>query len=148
MNQIIKNILGWVAYFLIIFGFIYGIPRLMSYALNTPYPMAAITSGSMWPALKTGDIVFIRGIKDKSELAIGDIIVYRNPSSDSGQASGFTIHRVIKLNSDAAITRGDANNANDAPVPYGEIVGMAVSYNNKPVRIPMLGDINILLSKK
>lgn len=141
MNHILKNILGWIAYFAVIITLIYGIPRLMSYVLDTPYPMAAITSGSMWPALKTGDLVFIHGIKDKNEVKMGDIVVYKN-------LTGFTIHRVIMLEDSNVITRGDANTANDKPVPYEEIVGKAITFNNNPVRIPMLGDINIIFSKK
>lgn len=147
MNQFIKSILGWIAYFLILFGLIYGIPKAMSAVLHTPYPMAAVTSGSMWPALKTGDLVFIQGIKDKNDVRVGDIVVYKNFSLDSGQVQGFIIHRVIKLNSNTVITQGDANNISDMPVGYEEIIGKAVSFNNKPVRIPMLGDLNTILRK-
>lgn len=141
MNQLLKTILGWLAYFLILFALIYGIPKAMSAVLQTPYPMAAITSGSMWPALKTGDLVLIKGVKGKEDMKIGDIIVYRNEK-------GFTIHRVIKLNDETVITKGDANNISDAPVKYGEIIGKTVSFDSKPFRIPYLGKISFLLNKK
>ena len=119
---------------------IYGIPKAMSYTLNTPYPMASITSGSMWPALKTGDLVFIQGLKSKNDINIGDIIVYKNQI-------GFTIHRAIKLNEETVITKGDANNVSDMPVKYDEVIGKAVSYKNSPIRIPNLGGISILMNK-
>lgn len=139
INNTIKNIAGWIIYFLVLILLIYGIPRAMSYFLDTPYPMASITSGSMWPALQTGDLVFIQGLKNKHDIRIGDIIVYRNQI-------GFTIHRVIKINNETVITKGDANNISDAPVPYDEVVGKAVTYNKSPIRIPNLGSISILMN--
>lgn len=141
MNQLLKSILGWVAYFLILFGLIWGIPKAMSYALDTPYPMAAITSGSMWPALKTGDLVLIKGVKNKSDIKIGDVVIYRNQK-------GFTIHRVIKMNDETAITKGDANNISDAPVKYSEIIGKSINFYAKPLRIPYLGEISIIMNNK
>lgn len=141
MNQLLKNILGWLAYFLMLFILIYGIPKAMSAVLNTSYPMAAITSGSMWPALKTGDLVLIKGVKSKEDIKIDDIVVYRNEK-------GFTIHRVIKMNDETITTKGDANNISDLPVRYEEIVGKTVSFDSKPFRIPYLGRISFLLNKK
>lgn len=140
IDKTIKNIAGWMLYFTALALLIYGIPKAMSYALNTPYPMASITSGSMWPALKTGDLVFIQGLSSKTDIKIGDIIVYKNQK-------GFTIHRVIKLNEGTVVTKGDANNVNDVPVKYEEVVGKALTYKNSPIRIPNLGSISILMNK-
>jgi len=80
MNKkgIVKKILGWVIYIAILVALIYGIPRGLTYALDTPYPMAAITSGSMWPALKQGDLVLIKGVDSKDDIQLGDIVVYKN----------------------------------------------------------------------
>ena len=140
INQTIKNIAGWILYFAALALLIYGIPKAMSYTLDTPYPMASITSGSMWPALKTGDLVFIQGIKSKNDVKMGDIIVYHNQK-------GFTIHRIIKLNEGTVVTKGDANNINDTPITYEEIVGKALMYKNSPIRIPNLGNVSILMNK-
>ena len=103
--------------------------------------MAAITSGSMWPTLKTGDMVFIQGVRDKDEFAVGDIVVYQNPE-------GFTIHRVEEKLPDEVITKGDANNTQDTPVKYEDIVGKTVEFRGKPLRIPWLGNISIAVNKK
>lgn len=148
MKKIVKNVLGWVLYIAILVGLIYGIPKGLAYVLKTEYPMASITSGSMWPALKKGDMVFIKGIASKDEIKEGDIIVYKNPpSTGTGQTSGFTIHRVIEINEDTAITKGDANNVSDSPVKYNEIIGKAVTIKGKPFRIPFLGNIGMLINK-
>ena len=52
---------------------IFGLPKFLSWSLDTPYPLASITSGSMWPALHEGDLVFIEGV-EKDELKVGDIV--------------------------------------------------------------------------
>jgi len=140
-KKLIKDIAGWVIYLAFLAGLVYGIPKGLAYVLKTPYPMAAITSGSMWPALKRGDLVLIKGVSAKNEIKVGDIIVYRNQI-------GFTIHRVIEMREDTVITKGDANNVADSPVRYEEIVGKALSFGNgKVVKIPSLGSISILVNK-
>jgi len=140
MKKILKEIIFWIFYIAILAGLIYGIPRGLSYVLKTEYPMASITSGSMWPVLKRGDLILIKGINSKDEIKIGDIVVYKNPK-------GFTIHRVVKLEWNAVTTRGDANNVDDQPVSYEEIIGKPLVINNKPLRIPFLGMISVLINK-
>jgi len=140
MNKTLKSVIGWILYIAILVGLVYGIPKGLAYFLEPDYPMASITSGSMWPALKQGDLILIKGVSSKEEIQIGDIIVYRNPK-------GFTIHRVIKLNENTLITKGDANNVEDAPVKYEEVIGKTVTLNNKPFRIPFIGKIGLLINK-
>ena len=140
-KKLIKSLIGWVLYLGFLIGLVYGIPKGLAYALKTDYPMASITSGSMWPVLKRGDLILIRGVADaKEEVEVDDIIVYRNPK-------GFTIHRVIKLNEDTLVTKGDANNVADNPIKYEDIVGELLTFNEKPVRIPLLGSISLLVNK-
>lgn len=134
-KKIIKGVIEWLIY-LIIFGLIvWGTPKSLSYFLHTDYPIASITSSSMWPALKQGDIVLIKGASAKEDIKKGDIVVFRN-------VRGFTIHRVVRLYDDQFITRGDANNVDDKPVSYSELVGKALTIKGKPFRIPYLGKIS------
>lgn len=140
MNKKVKSIIGWIIYIGILIGLVFGVPKGLAYFLKTEYPMASITSGSMWPSLKKGDMVLIKGISDKNEIQMNDIVVFRNEK-------GFTIHRVIELNEDTLITKGDANNVQDAPVRYEDIIGKALIFNNKPLRIPLLGTISIMINK-
>jgi len=140
MKKTTKKIIGWVCYLAVLVGLVVGTPRLLSFALKTPYPMASITSSSMWPALKRGDLVFIKGVGSRGNIEVGDVIVYNN-------SLGFTIHRVVELNQETLITKGDANNTPDAPVKYGEVIGRAVKWGEEPFRIPWLGHISILLNK-
>jgi len=138
MNKKTKNILEWIVCAVIVVAIAYGTPMVLSKILKTEYPVASITSSSMWPALKKGDIVFIKNV-DKSELKVGDVVVYKNER-------GFTIHRVTELNEKTLKTKGDANNVSDRPVKYEEVVGRTVEWNGKPFRIPKLGKITILMS--
>lgn len=140
MNKVLKSTISWVLYIAILIGLIYGIPRGLSYFLKTDHPMASITSGSMWPELKKGDLILIKGINSKEDINIGDVIVYSN-------IKGFTIHRVIEMNEDSLITKGDANNVKDSPIKYEEIIGKALTINEKTFRIPFLGIISVFINK-
>jgi len=140
MKKFWKNLIGWVLYIGFLVGLIYGTPRGLSYALKTNTPMASITSGSMWPALKRGDLILIQGIESGEEIKVGDIIVFQNPK-------GLTIHRVKEIREDTLVTRGDANNVDDAPIQYEEIVGKALTINNKPLRIPLVGLVSVFINQ-
>ncbi len=132
-----KFIFNLIIYILIVGGLVWGLPRLLSWGLNTPYPMAAITSGSMWPVLNEGDLVFIQGVPRES-LVVGDVIVFRNEGGP-----GFTIHRIVTLGEDKLTTKGDANFDNDPPVKYQNVVGKALAWGGKPLHIPYLGSITV-----
>jgi len=140
MNKFWKNLIGWVLYIGLLIGLIFGIPKGLSYFLKTEHPMASITSGSMWPSLKRGDLILIKGVNSKEEIKLDDIIVFKNPK-------GLTIHRIIEINENTVVTKGDANNVKDAPVEYEEIIGKALTINNKPFRIPLLGMIGVYINK-
>lgn len=131
-------VINFVVYICIVAGLVFGMPKFLAWALDTTFPMAAITSGSMWPALKEGDLVFIQGV-DPHALNENDIIVYRNRVNNT-----FTIHRVISFGEDTLITKGDANFNEDAPVAYRDVVGRAFRLFGKHVRIPYLGSITVL----
>ncbi len=135
----LRGILGWALYAGVIVATIFAGPRLLAWALDTPYPMAAVTSGSMWPALHKGDLVFLKGV-DPEDIEVGDIIAFESDQ-------GFAIHRVISV--DAARgrvqTRGDANAVPDEPVAFDKVLGRVTTIAGRPVRIPYLGNIPIIV---
>ena len=132
--------LEWLLYIAFIALIIWGTPKVLAKVLDTPYPIASITSSSMWPVLKRGDLVFIKGVSGKAEINLGDIVVYENEK-------GFTIHRIVKLNEDTFVTKGDANNVEDQPAKYDELMGKMVTFRGSPVRIPYLGQLSQLFKK-
>ena len=120
-------------YVTIVVTVVWGIPAALSYFLHTEYPIAAVTSSSMWPALSAGDLVVIEGAP-KESLSVGDIIVWRHDG-------GFTIHRIVELNDSTLVTKGDANFPKDNPIKYDDVIGKTVTMRGKPLRIPYLGKI-------
>ena len=134
-KRIIKSMAEWTIYALVFMAIVWGTPQALARVLHTEYPIAAITSSSMWPALKQGDIVLIKGVSDKNEIALGEIVVYENEK-------GFTIHRVVQLNDNTLVTKGDANNVEDQPVTYDKLVGKTVSWQDKILHVPYLGKLS------
>lgn len=158
MYKTVKKFFGWVVYLVILAALVWGTPYALSKILNTPYPIAAITSGSMWPALKQGDIVLIKGASAKNDIKVGDIAVYKNLSdanekviflsaTGAEQGASFTIHRVVRLEATDFVTKGDANNVEDSPVAYSQLIGKAVTWGSQPLRIPYLGEISMMFKK-
>lgn len=72
-----------------------------------------VISGSMQPALQIGDVIIV---KKSNNYAERDIITYSN---------GLTTitHRIIAINNDEVITKGDANEVDDKPINKEQIVG-------------------------
>jgi signal peptidase len=89
------------------------------------YGMSVVLSGSMDPALKVNDLVFIRETK---EISPGNIIVYERDGE-------LIIHRVIYVDGSTVITQGDANNAADEPFDISMVKGKMIGY------IPGIGAI-------
>lgn len=141
MNQTLKTILNIAVYCAIIFGILYGVPKFLVWKLGTEFPMAAITSGSMWPILKEGDLVFIEAVKSEN-IKKGDIIVFQNKTNAS-----LTIHRVVLLEETKITTKGDANFREDAPVGYEDVIGRTYDFQGNPLRIPYLGKITMFAGK-
>lgn len=72
-----------------------------------------VISGSMQPSLQIGDVIIVKKSNNYSER---DIITYSN---------GLTTitHRIIAINNDEVITKGDANEVDDKPINKEQIVG-------------------------
>jgi signal peptidase I len=135
-KKIIKILIEWFIYIFVFVAIVWGTPKALVKIFNTNYPIASITSGSMWPVLKEGDIVFIKGYSgNKADLKVGDIVVFTNEK-------GFTIHRIIELKDETLITQGDANNVADKPIEYNKLVGVMITYKSQPIRIPYLGKLS------
>lgn len=99
--------------------------RLAGNAVPMPFGVGAavVLSGSMEPALSTGDLLFIA---QKDTYEIGDIIVFQE-----GRIA--VTHRLIDKTEEHFITKGDANNTNDAPISPSQVKGKVVC------AIPLVG---------
>ncbi len=163
-NSILSWIINIILAFIIVKFLIY--PGL-GFLLSTSHPLVAVVSGSMehsnlnfdkwWETKKEfyikynitkeqfknfpfkngfnkGDIMVLIGAKNK--INKGDVIVYNGNYRDP------IIHRVIAINKDSYITKGDKNPTTDPikPTPTS-IVGKAV------FKVPLLGWVKIIFTK-
>ncbi len=122
--------------------------------LGDPLPMplgvtvSRVLTGSMEPALSPNDLIVIRKTDTLSE---GQIVVYQSGSS-------LTVHRILELGEDEVVTKGDANNAPDDPIPRelikGEVwfsiplLGAAVGFLQHPAVLTLLLLAAVLLFER
>lgn len=97
-----------------------GIPTVLD------YKVLSVLSGSMEPAISTGDVIIVEPLKPEQEIREGDVITFRAPDAPDM----LITHRVIgivSVNGEPAayVTKGDANDAPDlTPVQRFQIVGI------------------------
>ena len=87
------------------------------------YGASVVLSGSMEPTLSVGDLILIR---EEEQYHTDDMVVYQ-----TGRTA--VVHRVVSIDEETVITRGDANNGNDEPFSVSLIKGKVF------VAIPRLG---------
>lgn len=94
------------------------VPTFLGYS-----PMIVLTD-SMSPNIKSGDLIIVKSV-DAAEIKENDVISFFDP--DSRNASVVT-HRVMQIIGEGEnlsfVTKGDANNAEDTPVPAANLVGI------------------------
>lgn len=112
----ILNILIAVVVLITIIGLYYMAQiKLLNkdYANIFGYTFFEVATGSMANTINIGDIVVV---KVNEQFTENDIIVYKEENS-------FITHRVIKIDGENLITRGDANNSEDKPIKANQILG-------------------------
>lgn len=113
------------------------------------YSQYIVTSGSMEPKFSVGDLVLV---KKQDRYQLGDIVTFR----DSGGA--LVTHRITGSVSGQFITKGDANNTEDAELLSPESIvgklqlvlpgaGEAVVFLRSPLGLLILLAVGILLIK-
>lgn len=80
------------------------------------YTIFQVITGSMSDTINPQDIVIVKLTDD---IKTNDIITFR-------VGDDFVTHRVIGTEGDKIITRGDANNSQDAPITKDDIIGKVV----------------------
>ena len=116
-------------FFFILFLFL--VLYIISARANTGYRFYIVRSNSMKPNTVAGDVAVITSIVNKEHtIQPGEIIAFWNPSNEKQ----ILIHRVIGVTSNGFVTKGDANENQDAePVSLDKVIGI---YR---FRIPLLG---------
>lgn len=88
---------------------------LLGNALPMPLGIgtSVVLSGSMEPTLSVNDLVVVKKADIYEE---GDVVIYQERQS-------LIIHRIVKIDGDSVITKGDANNTEDEPISLSQIKG-------------------------
>ena len=80
------------------------------------FGMAVVMSGSMEPVLSVDDLIIV---KKSNDYQIDDLVVYQTSSE-------LVVHRIIDIDEEKVITKGDANNTSDDPIELKSIKGKVV----------------------
>ena len=110
---------------------------------NKPTPLFGfyfftVMSGSMSPELNVEDSIIVR---QSDTYEVGDIVTYKLDKS-------YVTHRIVKIDGDKVITRGDANTNDDPAFDKKNILGKVVfksKYLNFLVRNRILIILFIIL---
>ena len=90
--------------------------------LNKDYPnifgytFFEIISGSMSPTIEKGDMILV---KLDTVYKVGDIVSFKDNDS-------IITHRIVEINDNYYVTKGDANNTLDNPINKDQIIGKTV----------------------
>lgn len=77
------------------------------------YYVFFVSSGSMEPKLKIGDVILV---KKEPSYEVGDIVTYTLDDA-------YITHRVVDFDGESVILKGDANSAIDQPINIRSVVG-------------------------
>lgn len=84
------------------------------------YGFLVVLTGSMEPEIETGELVII---KETNNYEINDIVTYETDKL-------LVTHRIIDIDDNRYICKGDANNEKDLKISYNQIIGEVV-YHSK-----------------
>lgn len=129
IERICKILMNIIIIILVLVAGILFVPRLFG------YENFAVISGSMEPNMPVGSIVYSH-LEDFNNIKVDDVISFKVNSET------MVTHRVVEINQDdqSFITKGDANDVNDAePVNYSQVIGVV------HFCIPILGYIAMYL---
>lgn len=98
--------------------YVFNASRVAGNAVPMPFGIGAtvVLSGSMEPELSTGDLLIIA---ERDSYDVDDVVVFQD-----GRMA--VVHRIVSIDGDSVVTRGDANNVDDAPISREQIKGIVV----------------------
>ena len=108
------------ALFLLYNLYLWNAKTIRGNALPMPLGVGAavVLSGSMEPTFSVDDVILVVASK---EYQVDDIVVYQ--SGDS-----LVVHRIVQIDGEMVITKGDANNVADEPIALSQIKGRVVTH--------------------
>jgi signal peptidase len=119
----IKNIIVFVLGVIIIISFYH----FLETQLDTPLPFFSISSDTMFPTLKTNDLIIIGDGHMFNNTNVGDVIVFKKPAGEDR----IIVHRIYEITSEngkrVVITKGDSSPVSipgvDFPINSNNFIG-------------------------
>lgn len=107
--------------------------------------MGVVLTGSMEPNISENDLIIV---KTFDEYKIDEVIVYQSQGN-------LIVHRIIEIDGNLVITKGDANNVPDEPIEVNQIkgkvvkvfggVGTIIKFLKSPIGVVMILGISVTL---
>jgi len=118
-NIILDVIIAIVIFILIIaiYNFVQVKIQKKEYANILGYSIFEVTTGSMSGTIEIGDFIVTKNL-EKNDIVLkeNDIIVFK-------QDNVIITHRIVKIEGQTIVTKGDANNTEDAPINKKDVIG-------------------------
>jgi signal peptidase I len=105
---------------------------------NPDYTVTTVRSGSMTPAIRTGDVIITVPVNSlfKNGVRVGDVVIYQHEGN-------LITHRVISIDGDQLQTQGDSLEHPDPwKVPLADVKGAYL------FKVPTLGILLSFMSTK
>jgi signal peptidase I len=100
------------------------------------YSYFEVLTGSMRNEINISDIVIV---KSQVNYQVGDIITYKSKNY-------VVTHRVVKVEENILVTKGDANNISDEPIYKNQVIGKVVHKIEKAgIYIKVFTDIKVII---
>ena len=101
------------------------------------YTVFEVSTGSMAKTLEIYDVILVEITKDVKE---NDIITFK-------QDGELVTHRIMRINGDKLITKGDANNTEDEEITKDVIIGKVISvYPRLGIWAKVFSEPSVLIS--
>lgn len=106
------------------------------YANLFGYSIFSTETGSMSPTIEIGDVIIV---KIGEQVQEKDIITYKKDNS-------FITHRIVKIEGNSIIAKGDNNNTQDEEITQDAVVGKVVFViNNIEIWKNVFSDMNVII---
>lgn len=138
-HVILNLIITLVTLIVIVVGYNYIQLQIMNkdYTNFFGYTVFEVSTGSMAKTLNVYDIILVEITK---EVEVGDIITFKKDNE-------LITHRIMEINGDKLITKGDANNTEDEGITKDAIIGKVISvYSKLGVWAKVFSEPNVLIS--
>lgn len=136
---ILNIIITFVFLMVVIVGYNYIQLQIMKkdYTNFFGYTVFEVSTGSMAKTLNIYDVILVKITKDIKE---NDIITYKKDNE-------LITHRIMEINEDKIITKGDANNTEDKEITTDAIIGKVISiYPKLGIWSKVFTEPNVLIS--